>query len=320
MRISYRETAWIADNLARLLEAGIPLERVFEKVRKYCRSRRAREAVAALRDAVLDGRAFHEGLAERSKAWPPYFIELVRCSEIAGMLNAGFAEGASHFRKLGRARLSAHKLWLVPVIITVFGWVCIICMWTWFLGVGAGLDVFAGYVRFAAPVVFIVLAVLYVPPLRSALDVILLALPLVAETVRDLSLYQFTSCFRYLYIGAVHAPDMMRYAAGAVGNSVLRRKLRAAAEPVERGSKFAEALGPVTHWPGAYISELEAGEISGQLETVLNKLADERKDALETRVAAIRQVTDRLFGYATAMSIAMNALAIAHALQARGTK
>ena len=69
MRISYRETAWIADNLARLLEAGIPLERVFEKVHKYCRSGRAREAVAALRDAVVGGRTFYEGLAARSKAW-----------------------------------------------------------------------------------------------------------------------------------------------------------------------------------------------------------------------------------------------------------
>jgi len=320
MRISYRETAWIADNLARLLDAGIPLERVFEKVHKYCRSGRAREAVAALRDAVVGGRTFYEGLAARSKAWPPYFIELVRCSELAGMLNAGFAEGASHFRKLGQARLSAHKLWLVPAVITVFGWVCIICMWTWFLGIGRGFDVFAGYVRFAAPVVFIVIACIYVPPLRSALDGILLAVPLVAETVRDLSLYQFTSCFRYLYIGAVHAPDMMRYAAGAVGNGVLRRKLGGAAEPVERGSRFAEALEPTMRWPGAYISELEAGEIGGQLETVLNKLAEERKEALETRVAAIRQVTDRLFGFATAMSIALNALAIGRALQARGGK
>ena len=94
----------------------------------------------------------------------------------------------------------------------------------------------------------------------------------------------------------------------------------AAAEAVEAGKKFAEALAPVTHWPGGYINELKSGEISGSLETVLNKLADERKEALEMRVAAIRAVTDRIFGFATAMAIAFAALQISYALQARGGK
>lgn len=318
MRISYRETAWIAENMAQLLEAAIPLERTFELVRKHCRTNRTCAAIDALRDTVMDGRTFYEGLLAARKAWPAYFIELVRCAEMAGMLHAGFAEGADHFRQLGRVRMSAHKLWLVPVSITVFGWVCIICMWTWFFGIGRGFEVFLGYVRFSAPMVFIVLSCIYVPPLRQALDAVLLGLPLITETVRDLCLYQFTSCFRYLYIGALRAPDIVRYASGAVGNSVLRRKLGAAAEAVEAGSKFAEALAPVTHWPGGYINELESGEVSGSLETILNKLADERKEALEQRVAAIRAVTDRIFGFATVMAIAFAALQIARMLQTRG--
>ena len=318
MRISFRETAGIAEDLAELLAAAIPLPRTFELVYKHCRSQRARVAVAALRDAVMDGRKFHEGLRDARRVWPPYFIELVRCAETAGMLHAGFAEGADHFRRLGRARLSAHKLWLVPACITVFAWLCIICMWTWFGGIGRGFDVFYGYVRFSAPIVFVVLAVVYVPPLRRLLDAVLLGLPLISETVRDLCLYQFTSCFRYLYIGAVRAPEIVRYAAAAAGNSVLRRKLSAAAGAVEEGKKFAEALAPVMRWPGGYINELRTGEISGQLEAVLNQLAEERKEALEARVAAVRAVTDRLFAFAAMMAIAAAALQIMGTLKAGG--
>ena len=42
MPISYRETAQIAENMARLLAAGVPMDRLFATVLRYNRSRRAK--------------------------------------------------------------------------------------------------------------------------------------------------------------------------------------------------------------------------------------------------------------------------------------
>lgn len=318
MKISYRETARIAESLAYLLKAGVPTERIFATLLRHCRSRKTRDAIEAVRRSVESGRTFHEGFSARPKAWPSYFIELVRCAEMAGMLYAGFEEGAEHFRKLARVWRSAHMLWMSPAIITVFGWVIIVILWTYFVGWHHGYVHLVRYVHTALRIVVPVLAFLYVPPLRKLVDGVILLLPIVGPTVRDLSLYQFTSCFRYLYIGAVSAQDIVRHAARAAGNTHLRAKLTSAVEAVQQGHAFAEALGPVITWPEGFIGELANAEVSGQLEGTLDKLAQERKEALETRVNAVRQVTDRLFGYATVLAIVLNLLAIFEMLRARG--
>jgi len=80
-RISYRETARIAETLSESLSSDLSLDRAFEILLRYRRSRAARGALSALRAAVANGSTFSDGLRIRCKAWPLYFIELVRCAE-----------------------------------------------------------------------------------------------------------------------------------------------------------------------------------------------------------------------------------------------
>lgn len=293
-----------------MLGAGVSLDRTFAVLLRYRRSRAARRALQALEAAVMDGRTFYEGLCDRRAAWPPHFIEVVRCSERAGMLADGLAEAAEHFRGLVRAQRSAHMLWFAPVAITLFGWLVICVLWTAFVGPRRGLEQFVTYLCLASPVTMLVLAFVRLPPLRRLVDAAVLHVPVVGETVRDLAIYQFTICLRYLYIGGVSAVQMVQGAAGAVGNRVVRDRLRSSAVNLESGHTFAEALAHSVEWPPHYIESIATAEESGQLETVLGRLAEERRDALEHRVNIVRQFTDRAAAFLTTLSIIQAILAI----------
>lgn len=311
MRLSYRETALIAESFGQMLRAGLRLPRIFEVLLRHRRSRRAREAIEAVRDHTLNGGTFYEGFAARADVWPRYFIELIRCTERAGALHAGLEEGADHFRKLALAWRAAHMLWISPVCIILFGWLArgvIRIIWK---GWANGLSFWWGCLETILSVAVPVLLLLFLPPLRRWVDRALLHVPILGETARDLALYQFTTCFRYLYIGAIRAPEIVRFAAGAVGNRHLRRRLTATADEVENGRTFAEALTPATHWPGDYIAQLATAELSGQLEAILEHLARQRKEAMEMRVQTIRQISDRLVAYVTIVTITFEIAALA---------
>lgn len=304
MRVSYRETALIAESMAELLRSGVPTARIFGVLLAHRRSRRAREALDEVRRHVEAGNNFYEGFAARPRVWPRYFIELIRCSERAGVLYEGFREGAEHFRKLARVRRAAHMMWMSPVVIIVFGWLIRFVLWWAIADLGLALMFGRGCVSAALPVLAVVLLFLYVPPLRELVDRAALGIPVISETVRDLSLYRFTMCFKYLYIGAVPAREIVALAANAVGNTFISRQLRSAAEQVGSGATFAESLGPKMRWPEGFVAQLSQGEISGKLSTVLEDLARQRKEALETRVEVVRKIVEPVVAYVTITAIA----------------
>jgi type II secretory pathway component PulF len=308
--ISYRETAMMAEQMSALLGAGVPMERIFAILKRGCRREKMREAIETVEAHVAGGKTFYEGFAARAHLWPRYFVEMVRCAELAGQLQAGLGEAAEHFRQLGIVRRKAHMVWISPALIIMFGWVCIIAAYAWFQGPASGWYKLCSYAPRPLPFLILAAVWMYVPPAKQLLDSLLLSLPAVGGVFRDLALYQFTTCFRYLYIGAVSAPDMLHYASLAVTNTSISHSLAPASTRVEEGTRFAEALAPCLHWPNGYIEELHVAEISGNLETSLAKLAAQRREALDTRVNAIRQVVDRLVGYATMLTVAWTILHI----------
>ena len=317
MRLSYRETALIASSMAELLRSGVATDRIFALLLRHRRSRRAREAIQEIQRHVAAGESFYEGFAARPRVWPPYFLEVIRCSELAGMLHDGFQEGSEHFRKFARVRRAAHMLWLSPVTIIAFGWVIRFIAWWWIKDLTSAAHFARGCLDVALPVAAVVLAFLYIPRLRELADRAVLGLPIISETVYDLCLYQFTTCFKYLYIAATPAADIVKLAANAVGNTYLARQLRSAAQGVASGGSFAEALQPQLRWPEGYIGQLSQGELAGKLSTVLDYLARQRKEALESRVGVVRKIVETLVAYATVSAIALTILAAVYAAQAR---
>ena len=317
MRLSCRETAQIAEIMARARKAATPAGRMFEILLRRRRGR-ARRAIEEIRRRVGEGRTFHEGFAACPDVWPRYLIELVRSSERAGMLAEGLSEGADYFRKMGRTLHTVHMLWVAPAIIILFGWLIRLLIRLHFLGMDNALAFGRRGINGVVPLLALIALVVYVRPVRRLFDRILLHLPLVAETVRDLSLYQFTTCFRYLYSGAVTGAEIVCLAAGAMSNRYLAEKAASAGGHVREGFKFSEALGMTQIiWPDDFIGRLSQGEYAGQLDPTLKALAGERKEALENRVEAARGVLQPLAGYLAQFAIAMEIYAIFKALQNR---
>ena len=276
MRASYGQTAEIAEHLGSLLRAGLPTENIFSVLQRRKRPRAIRRAIEGLREAVMNGRTYYEGLQSHGHVWPEWFKQLIHCSETTGALHAGFEEGAQRLHELGRLqRRHPHGVAQSPRSLSLGGG------WRmWFssplFSAGAGMGIprrsTTAKLYFASPLP--PLCAFISGPIRVAMDRITLELPLLSETVRDVSLYRFTICFRALYMGGLSAVEMIRLAAQSVGNSALRKRLASAVASLEAGRTFAEALEPCVRWPDGFIPRIDEAEQSGQLAPTLGEAGE----------------------------------------------
>ncbi len=307
-RVSDAETSQIAESMARLLEAAVPHSRMFALLLGAQRSAAARRGLEAVRDHVAAGRSFYDGFRARGRLWPRYFVELIRCAEMAGRLPEALDEAAAHFKGMARLRRTAHMMWLGPAIILAFGAFVRMMLRLYFAGTKDTLALLRDEALFILPLVAVILLFVCAAPLRRIVDRILLAIPVVSETMRDLAVCQFTRCFQLLYAGGATPQTVVRLAANAVGNTHYRQRLRSAADEVAQGAAFSDAIEPRAQWPAGYMDNFRAAETSGEIETELEHLARRVRQDLELRIEAARRITQRIAAFAVMMAVAFEVL------------
>jgi len=235
--------------MSELLGAGVQSDRLFGVLLRY-RSKRARRA---LRPCATPCRRapYYEGFLRSGRAWPRYFVEMLRCAEMAGQLQAGFREGAEHFREIAEVKRTMFRLWFNP----------------WQSSSAAGLSS-----RFCCssergrrrrqdtscsgspahrsdqprP------GFLHLRSLRRMVDAVIIHVPNLGEMARDLACYQFTTCLRFLYIGP--SPPRRWYAARPAPSATptsrapsrTRRKMWRGASPSPRRCCPPHTGPPVT--------------------------------------------------------------------------
>jgi general secretion pathway protein F len=151
--------------------------------------------------------------------------------------------------------------------------------WWWLL-----LPAFAGLVAWAA-------WRLNQPAARRALDVRLLRWRIVGDLVAKLDTARLTRTLGTLVRNGVPLLNALNLSRPVLSNRVLAEAVEAASEEVKTGSGLGYALGRQKVFPRLAVQMIQVGEESGELDTMLLKVADtfdlETGNALDRLLAAL---------------------------------
>lgn len=111
----------------------------------------------------------------------------------------------------------------------------------------------------------------------------LLRIPVVKTIILKIAIARFSRTFAALMGAGVSVLDALDITGAAIGNKVIERELRAAAKEVQGGKQLSEPLSRSKHFPAIVAQMLRVGEETGQIDTVLVKIAD----FYEEEVAAV---------------------------------
>ena len=103
---------------------------------------------------------------------------------------------------------------------------------------------------------------------------LLLRLPVVKIVISKIAIARFSRTFASLMGAGVSVLDALSVTGAAVGNRVIQKELEAASEEVRNGKPLSEPISKSKHFPPIVAQMLMVGEETGQIDTVLVKIAD----------------------------------------------
>ena len=294
--------------LSTMISAGVPLARSLAALQADVENPYFGEVLNGITKEVESGLPLGDAFAKYPRVFSDVYVNMVRAGEEGGILDeilkrlATQVEQDSSIRKKIKSAMMYPIVILTVTIVAFFGIMLFIVpklggILTSLGGPNAKLPIYtrvllsfsrlctnSNLVPHVPNLVFvaIVLAIVTVYVMRYIrtekgkykFHALLLRLPIVKIIVLKIAIARFARTFASLMGAGVSVLDALEVTGAALGNKVIEAELMAAAEDVKAGKPLSQPISHSKHFPPIVAQMLMVGEETGQIDTVLSKIAD----------------------------------------------
>lgn len=316
-RISVEDVSITTRQLAVLVGAGIPLVEALTALVDQVDHERMKRVVSEVKQRVNEGSSLADAMAAHPRAFGTLYVNMIRAGESSGALDvvlvrlADFTESQARLRSRVMGALTYPMLMLllsgvvlgilftvvIPKIIRIFEETKITLPWTTKALIGFTTLV-QGY-WWAAILAAVLGAWLFVrwratPSGRAVYDQRLLRLPIFGSLIRQIALARFSRTLATLLKSGVPLLTSMEIVKNIVGNVRLATVIDEARTSIQEGESIAAPLKRSGEFPPLVYHMVAIGEKSGQLEEMLNNVANAYEAQVETKVGALTSLLEPL--------------------------
>lgn len=120
----------------------------------------------------------------------------------------------------------------------------------------------------------------------------LLKVPVLKTIIVKIAIARFSRTFASLMSAGVGVLDALEATGGAIGNKVIEEELKEAAKAVKNGKQLSEPLMNSPHFPPIVSQMLAVGEETGQIDTILVKVADFYEEEVDAVIDGISSLIE----------------------------
>ena len=296
-RVKPAEIAMLTRQLATLISAGFPLVSALEALLPQTNSTRLKTVLAQVKDAIVEGQSFAQALSQYPKIFPPLFINMVRAGETSGTLEIVLERLADLTEKQQDLVNRIQTALAYPIFMCVIGTLVLFVLLTYivpsitaiFMDMNQVLPTPTRLLLFLSNffksfwwviLIIVVAAGITLHRLkktengRYAYDKTILSLPVFGILARKLAVARFTRTLGSLLENGVSMLIALDIVKNIAGNVLISNAVQTAAQDVGKGQALWAALNEGHVFPQLSIQMIQVGEQSGQLEGMLNKIAD----------------------------------------------
>jgi len=308
-RISGMDLAMMTRQAATLLSAGIPLVEGLRALTEQTEHAKLKSVLGQVTDSVNQGASFGDALGQ-TEAFPSLYVNMVKAGEAGGALEAILERLADYLESQVRLRNKVSSILIYPLVMLGFAGFVIGVLVTvvlpqitellvtldqplpfytrwiiegsnflrgywWLLGLLGG----AAFIAFRAAIAR--------PKGRAMWDRFLLSVPVLGRSVRLIALSRFTRTLSTLLSGGLPIVRALDTAKAVANNVVLGDAIDKARDSITEGASIAAPLRASGEFPPLVTHMIEVGERSGQLERMLEKVADTYDEQVETTVTRL---------------------------------
>lgn len=286
--------------LSTMISAGVPLPRSLATMQTQSNNKYFKEVIGSITKDVEGGLPLSVAFSKYPNVFNDVYVNMVSAGEAGGILDdilkrlAAQVEHDASMRKKIKSAMMYPMVILSITVIAFFGIMIFIIPKLGAIlkdlgGEDAKLPVYteimlntSNFLRANALVVigvFVVLVFLlrrYIktPGGKLAFHKLLLKTPVIKHIVLKIAIARFSRTFASLMSSGVGVLDALNVTGGAIGNKVIEAELKEAAKAVKNGQQLSQPLSQSRHFPAIVSQMLAVGEETGQIDTILLKVAD----------------------------------------------
>lgn len=315
--VTYKDLALFSKQFSVMLDSGLPLIQCLGILSSQAENPVFRVILGQVREDVESGSTLAEAMRKHPKAFDNLYVSMIAAGEAGGVLDIILKRLTTFVEKNMKLRKSLIAASVYPAVVSVVAIGIIFVMLIWvvpvfvslFEGLNAPLPlptrmiIAASNLAVQLSLPLLVLTIAGVVGLRSyyktekgklVIDTITLKLPLVGMTIKKLAIARFSLTLATLLNGGIPLMEGLAITAETAGNASIRNALIQVRSEVSEGKNLVEPLRKLEVFPSMVTQVVGVGEETGELDHMLEKLADyyeqEADDAIANLLTMIEPV------------------------------
>lgn len=308
-KITAKDIAIFTRQLATMLTAGIPIAQAFDIVGKGHENPTMAELINTVKNDIESGTNLTAALSKHPLQFDALYCNLVQAGEQAGILDTILDKIAVYKEKIEgiKSKIKAALFYPASVVIVAFVITTILLVyvipqfeslfkgfgadlpaltqfvidlseffqetwWMMFAGIGGGIYVFAYTYKRSSK-------------MQHAADKLLLKAPIIGQIIKKATIARFCRTLATMFAAGVPLVEALDSVAGACGNRLYYEGTMDIKADVSTGMQLQSSMNTTGLFPNMVVQMVAIGEESGELDTMLGKVADfyesEVDDAVE---------------------------------------
>jgi len=314
-KVKLEDLVVFSRQLSALVKAGVSLVKGLNILFSQVENKALRDIIASIITKIESGSSLSDALANYPQVFSPFFINMVRAGEFSGALDeildrlALYLESVSKLnRKVRAAFVYPTAIVSVAVLITSLIFTFVIPKFKDIfdtLGVKLPLATqivvnfslwFKKYFIFIPIMIIVCIAVLKwllrTPQLRLAQDGLKLRLIVVGKILRKVAIARFSRTLATLLKSGVSILAALEIASKTSGNMVVEKALNRVINQVSKGERIGASLAENKIFTPLVISLVAVGEETGDISTMLDKVASFYEDEIDNAIAGLTSLIE----------------------------
>src|ERR1044071_6522178 len=296
--------------LASMVDAGLAMVQSLQALADQTTNKVMRDIIKDVCTRVEGGDSFSEALQKHPKAFNRLYTCMVAAGEKGGLLAEILARLAVYLENSARLRKKVKSALMYPtvvsvvaVLITIFLLVRVVPVFgEIFKSFNSALPAPTQYLinlsEFVQHYILLLLIggtggiyawfhFIKTAPGRRFWDTYRIKLPIFGSIAHKICLARFTRTLASLIRSGVPILEVLQIVSQTVGNVIMEKAIKDASVDIERGESISQALGKHPIFPSIVIRMITAGEQTGKIDNMLERISDFLDEEIETVLSGL---------------------------------
>lgn len=309
-KVKTRDLSVFCRQFVSMLRAGVSIVEALDMLSIQTENKTLSQAIREVRTEIGKGSTLSEAMEKQNKVFPPMLVNMVEAGETSGSIDKSLERMAIQFEKEAKLKGMMKRSMMYPMVLGVVALVILIVMLTYVIP--NYMEMFEGY-DFDMPA--LTLAIMHMGDFVKNHAILLVAIivaivmgikswkktesgqeffgkrAIKIPVFKNLNIKTYSSVFARtlstLMQAGIPMIDAVDSVANTMTNILYKRELLKAKEEIAKGVPLSEPLKNGGLFPPMVVHMMAIGEETGEIEEMLDKLADYYDEEVEVTTQTV---------------------------------